>query len=91
MEAIELLTQMVMEQKPVIIGLLLGVSGHLCLVSPQVVGEILHRRLGETQSVPCRWQLHTLDMSPGSVTSWMLSHYICCGECAGWRLFFFTG
>lgn len=34
--------------------------------------EILQRRQGETQSIPCR-QLHTLGMSPSSGTNWMLS------------------
>lgn len=73
MEVIELLWKLVMEQEPVAIRLPLGVRSHVCLVAPLVVGKILHRRPGETQSIPCRWQLHALDMSPSSATNWMLS------------------
>lgn len=52
------------------IGLMLGISSHLCPVAPLVGGALASRRQGGIQTIPGRRQLRSLDRSPGGGTNW---------------------
>lgn len=50
MELIEFLQQLAMEQEPLAIGLMLGVSSHLCPVAPLIGGESLQETRGNSDN-----------------------------------------
>lgn len=54
------------------LGLMFGISSHLCPVAPpgRALGVRASRRQEGIQTIPCRRQLCTLDMSPGGGTNW---------------------